>query len=226
MQTFFNVGRLNDVMNTLGDNIKTDIGFDNIDSFIKLSKQLDTQNITNVVLEAWKPDSLVKVSHVQVGSVAAFILVPRVGNYSEVQDLAQNIFNRDELKRRASEIAKENANISLVNQSGDNTLPEKIRKLLTEKLIIKNVRITSGNSAAIIQQTRLYDNTNGAKLFTTDELVKKLPATFATNYTGSINSGSDIVIVLGKDLVDTYKYDEASQDDYNKSQDSQDNNNF
>ena len=33
-----------DVLNTLGDNIQTNISFDDMGSFIALSKQLDTQN--------------------------------------------------------------------------------------------------------------------------------------------------------------------------------------
>lgn len=221
METFFNVARLNDVMNTLGDNIKTNVSFENIDSFIKLSKKLDTQNITNVVADAWKPDSLLKVSHVQMGNAQAFVLVPRVGNYSEIQDLAQNIFNRDELKRRSNEMAKENASINIINQSGDNTLPEKIRKLLTEKLNFKDVHMSSSSSSVTLSQSKIYDDTNRAKLFTIDELVKKLPATLASSSDQLANSSSDITIVLGKDLVDTYKYDEASLEEYNKAQDAE-----
>ena len=225
MDTLFNAPKLNDVLNTLGDNVTTNITFDNIDSFIKLSKQIDTQNITNVVVDAWKPNSLLKVSHVQMGGTNAFILVPRVGNYSEIQDLAQNIFNQDELQKRQDAIAQENATISIINQSGDNNLPQKIQTLLTQKLNFKNVSVVSDTLSSPsdpTDQTQIYDNTNGTKLFSIDELVKKLPATLASDSAPAVKNPSDITIVLGKDLIDTYKYDEASLEDYNKAQQSED----
>jgi LCP family protein required for cell wall assembly len=235
METVFNLTRLNDVLSTLGDNIKTNITFENIDSFIKLSKQIDTQNITNVVLDAWKPGSLLKVSHIQVGSIAAFILIPRVGNYSEIQDLAQNIFNLNELKRRKAEILSEDATIIIINQSGESSLDDKIKKLLVEKMEFKKVRIETDSSDIISNQTRIYDNTNGKALFTTDELIKKLPARIAeqsptkkpaelsSNQSSSEENINSITVTLGKDLIEKYNFEEANIDDYNNAQDNQDN---
>ncbi len=98
---------LNNILNALGENIKTNIAFDEIESFLDLSKKVNTQNVTNIVVDAWKKDSLLKVSHVMTSSGRMFILVPRVGNFSQVQDLAKNIFNQDEIKKRREAIAKE-----------------------------------------------------------------------------------------------------------------------
>lgn len=226
METFFNVGKLNDVMTTLGDNIKTDIPLEDFGSFINLSKNVDTQNINNVVVDAWKPDSLLKVSHVAVGNVMAFILVPRVGNYSEIKDLAQNIFDQAELKRRAQAISDEDARIEIINQSGDAQLPNKIKKLLTENLNLKNVQISQGTSQTISQQTTVADKSNSSKIFTTDELIKKLPATLSLSVASGTDHEADLIITLGKDLIDTYRFETDSIEDYNKAQDSQANFDF
>lgn len=219
MQTLFNVVGLSKILTTLSDNIKTDIGLEDIDQFIKLSKAVDTQNINNVVVDAWKPDSLLKVSHVMLGNDRAFILVPRVGNYSEIQELAQNIFDQTEIKKRKDAIKTESANISIINQSSDNQLGEKIRKLLNEKLEMKNVRTIQNESGETSGTTIIQTNASGnEKIFTLDELIKKLPAVLDPQKN---ESEDEILIRLGNDLIETYKYEEDSIDDFNKAQDSQ-----
>lgn len=208
VQTLFNVVALNNILNTLGESVKTDITFENIDQFIKLSKQVDMQNITNSVADAWKSDSLLKVSHVTLGNAVAFILLPRVGNYSEIQDLEKNIFNLDELKKRQTSIAEEKASILIVNSSGDNQLAVKIQKLLTDKLGMDNISIVQKSQDSIAAQTTLIDNSNGAKLFTLDEIIKKLPATLSNSVLADNSIKDDIIITLGSDLIDVYKYEE------------------
>jgi len=88
---------VNDLLNALGESVKTDMPTSDMAVFLKLTKTLDTENVTSLVVDAWKKDSLLSVSHIQVGPVTAFILVPRVGNWSEIRDLAENIFRLDAL---------------------------------------------------------------------------------------------------------------------------------
>lgn len=246
VQTFLNVVTLNNILDTLGESIRTDITFGDIDSFIKLSKEVDTQNITNVVADAWKKDSLLKVSHVPTANAMMFILVPRVGNYSEIQDLEKNIFNLDELKKRQDIIAEENAKIAIKNSSGDNQLAGKIKDLLIDKLGIKNVSIVSAASKATVSETTVADNSAGIKLFTLDELIKKLPARIATparndaatsgeqsvadgsatmskQTEDATNSKYDIIITLGSDLIDVYKYEENTMQDLENAEENQEN---
>lgn len=220
MQTLFNAIALNNVLNTLGDNIKTDMTFTDIDQFVRLSKELDTQNINNAVVDAWKPSSLLKVSHVTMGNAQAFILVPRVGNYSEIQDLAKNIFDQKEISKRQDEIKNEDASIAIINKSGDANLVTKIKKLLSERLGMKNVKIISNEENELASNSTIATNQNGtSKIFTTDELIKKLPAKLSEE---NNSSEEDITISLGTDLINTYKYDEDSIEEFNKAQDAQD----
>lgn len=219
MQTLLNVNRLNSVLNTLGENIKTDMTFEDMDRFIRLSKIVDTQNINNAVVDAWKPESLLKVSHVAIGNDRAFILVPRIGNYSEIKDLAQNIFNQAELKRRQDMIEKENASIVIVNQSSDRQLADKIKKLLSEKFKIKNIHEATNESQESVQTTTVSSSAASEAVFTLDELIKKIPAKMSENQRTDFDK--DIIITLGNDIIEAYKYEEDSIEDFNKAQDNQ-----
>ncbi len=220
-QTIFNPFKLNSLLNTLGNNIKTDASLPEIRSFLELSKQLDTQNINTVVVDAWKSDSLLKVSHIFYKNYRAFILVPRIGNYSEIRDLAQNIFNLNEIKRRQEEIKKENPRIALINAGKDYSLAKKVRRVLQKKLNFANVKIEkSENLSRQKQQTEIFDLTAGEKPFSLDELTKKIPAKLsATDELKKYSSLSsnkndyDFIVVLGNDIVNAYSYQEATMQD-------------
>jgi LCP family protein required for cell wall assembly len=223
--TMLNVFILNDLFNTLGENIQTDISPDEIASFFELTKKLDTQNINNVVIDAWNTDSLLKVSHVQYGSTRAFVLVPRVGNFSEIKDLAKNIFDLNTIKRRKDAIALENASILITNKSGDVKIVQKIQKVLQENLNYKNVTILEGSSKILAEKTVAYDLTNGQKTFTLDELATKLPATVSYDIPAEFDSlkqnKADIILVIGKDLIDRYNIEEGTLEDLNRANDDQ-----
>lgn len=222
-QTILNPIAISGILDSVGENIKTDLTLEELEQCLRLSRMVDMQNITNAVVDAWKPESLLKVSHVFVGGVNAFILVPRVGNYSEIQELAQNIFNQDVLKKRHENISAEDASVAIINRSDDHALPQKIRSLLTDRLGIENVRIEIENDSEEQSDSLIQDNTSGQKLFTLDELTKKLPAKFATDNQVDIDKDSDydFIIILGKDLVDIYKYEERSIEEFNEAQDDQ-----
>lgn len=217
MQTLFNVIAINNMLNTVGDNIKTDISFDDLNGFLELSKKLDTQNISNVVVDAWKKDSLLKVSHVMLGNARAFILIPRVGNYSAIHDEAANLFDHDAIAKRKKEIENEKASIAIINESGDTSLLPKIKSVLSESLSLSNI-VSQTNSRMMREKTVVIDNTDGKKIYTLDELLKKLPAIRASETT---NTKADFTIIIGSDLRDVYRYEEDSIDDFNNAQDNQ-----
>ncbi len=220
VQTILNPIALNNLLNTLGDHIKTNLALSEIESFIMLSKEVDTQNITNVVVDAWKKESLLKVSHIYTDRGAAFILVPRVGNWSEVQDLAQNIFDLDVIRKRQAEIEKEGARVAVINQSEDKNLGNKIRELLREKLLIKNADILYYQVKPFRGDTIIIDKAGKQKIYTLDELLKKLPARLGNSNDDimDLKENYDMVVILGNDLIARYSYEEASMEEYSKAE--------
>ena len=229
--TILDVFALNNLFDTLGDNIKTDIRPEDFASFFELMKKIDTNNINNVVVDAWNKDSLLKVAHIQLGDAQAFALVPRVGNYSEIQDLAGNIFDLNKIKRRRDEITTENATIAIINKSGDAQIIQKIKKVLQENLNYKNVIILTDSDKSSANKTVAYDLTNGQKPFTLDELATRLPATVSYDIPASLaqilqNKTVDMTVVVGKDLTSKYNIEEGTVEDLNNARDEEDNVNF
>lgn len=224
-QTFLNVIAINNLFDALGDNIKTNIPQDSFDDFLELTKRIDTNNINNVVLDAWDKGSLLQVSHIMYGDLRAFVLIPRVGmgNYSEIHELASNLFDLNNIKRRQDEITREGAAIVIINKSGDSALPGKIKKLLSENFEYKNVVLLSDQTRNQEDKTLIFDMSQKSKPFTLDELATKLPGQIDSNlpfaYQKAIqNISPDIVIALGKDLSDKYNMEEDSIEDYKKAE--------
>jgi len=173
------------------------------------------------VIDAWSRESLLKVSHVFYGPIRAFVLVPRVGNYSEIHELAENIFDLNKIKRRKAEIANEKALIEIVNQSGDSEITGKIKKLLNERFSYKNVSVLKNVPSSTSKETTVHDQTNGSVPFTLDEIATRLPAqvSYEKFYSSSSSQNSDLIIVIGKDLVSKYNMEEDTLEDLNNARD-------
>jgi LCP family protein required for cell wall assembly len=225
LQTFANPATLDGLLDVLGESVRTDIAPDEIESFIALAKQTDTHNITNVVVDAWKPDSLLRVSHVQVGPTAMFILLPRVGNWSEVRDLAAHLFDLNALRRREEEMKKENATVAVVNLSDEPALTHKVRNLLKDSLHFTDVSVVVAPSSKNQDRSAIVDKTGRSKPFTLDEMLKKFPAALEEQPAVDLPekaAGSDFVFILGNDLKETLGFAEDSAEDFRKAEDRQD----
>lgn len=210
--TVLNVFALNNLFDTLGENIKTDMSIEEMESFVELLKTLDTKNVTSLVVDAWQKESLLRVSHILVGSVNAFILVPRTGNWSEIQDLSQNIFHLDELKARQTRIAEEKPSIVFLLPHSEVTMRENLRKL-TETLGFENTTfITLPSLTVSPEKSIIVDRTNLTKPYSLDELIRKFSLEKINTLPGNANvsSQSDFVIVVGTDLSETLSQEEQS----------------
>jgi len=177
-------------------------------------------------VDAWNEDSLLKVSHVQYGPIRAFVLIPRVGNYGEIRELAENIFDLNKIKRRREEIAREAAAIAIVNRSGDFQIINKLKKVLQDNLDYKHVTVLDGSGKSIADKTVVYDSTGGQKPFTLDELATRIPASVSYAADPDVSETLrdrtvDMVLVIGKDMIGRYNMEEATIEDLNRSQDDQ-----
>lgn len=224
IKTLLNPLTLDKLLTDLGDNVKTDISLNEIEGFVEFAEKFDTQNTNGIVLDAWKKNSVLKVSHIFSGGVPAFILVPRVGNFSEVKDLASNIFDLDAIRRRQNEIEKENASITIINQSDYKNLAAKVKDILENKLGIKDVKMANNPNSSdnAAEKSAVYDKTNGQKIFTLDEIIKKLGFSLESNGDGIIEEQKgDLVLLLGNDLKDVDSFEEDNPEEFRKSEDNQ-----
>jgi LCP family protein required for cell wall assembly len=206
--TIVNPIKISELLTVLGEHVHTNIEPEEIEPFISLIKKVDTQNITNVVVDAWKPGSLlISARHYnEHGGISG--LVPRIGNYKEIRDRAENIFDLNKIAKRQEEISKESPTITIVNATKNNNLIANTQKALYA-LGFKNIQ--TGKKTSNAEKTIIIDTTSGTKPFSLDELIKKLPAQKSDQTSSEYDS--DFIIILGDDILDSYSYTEISQEE-------------
>ncbi|MFA5925907.1 MAG: LCP family protein [Parcubacteria group bacterium] len=225
--TLLNIPAVNNIMNILGDHLRTDVPLDEMETFLELSKKIDTHLTINKVLDAGKADSLMAVSHVAMGRVRAFILVPRTGSYDEIKDLAKNIFDLELVERKKQAIANEKATVAVVNVSGESGFEKKLNTLITKlgyqvqtemPATIKSQRPTLRN------QTSIIDLTNGLKPFSLEDLSKKFSAEISENTPGNVPPQCQkayFCLIAGSNLIDSLNYEEGTIEDLENEYDKQ-----
>lgn len=205
--TLTNIVAINRLIDTLGESIKTDIAVEDMARFLELIQTLDTQNVTATVIDAWKKESLLRVSHIDVGGVTAFILVPRVGNWSELKEASNNIFHRDEQEKRKQAITAEQPTLRLYFSVADREAAEKMATLIRDELGFSHVSTLPSppfpirpKESIIVRQVGLQ------KPFSLDELLKRFSLRDATvlPFSSSQIKESDFTIVIGGDLAETF----------------------
>jgi hypothetical protein len=126
------------------------------------------------VLDAWSPDSLLAVSHVLLGNINAFILVPRTGNYQEIQNLADNIFNLNKIEKEKEAIEKESARILVVSDQYQNSPRVKtfFQKMGYSVEIEENSEIYQNCQ----QNIKIFTPENSEEIYTLNDLTRKFQA--------------------------------------------------
>jgi LCP family protein required for cell wall assembly len=205
--TLFNIVTVDRLLDTLGESVKTDMSVEDMARFLELSRTLDTRNVTTVVIDAWKKESLLRVSHVQVGSVAAFILVPRVGNFSEIQDVSHAIFHREEEEKRKQAIASEEASLTLLVTPNDTSTAQKIATFAKEEMGFTHVTLLSSLEKRP-EKSMMAGEVTSRKPFSLDELLKRFSLTKDAALL-SKNTNSDYTVIIGEDLIDAFSSQET-----------------
>lgn len=202
VETFLNVFTLNTLLDTFGENVKTNMSVEDIGSLIELSRTLDTKNVTTFVVDAWKKESLLRVSHVVLGSTNAFILLPRVGNFSEIKEVSEKIFHLNELNDRRERIQSENPTLTVFYGSEDAFIVGGIKDLLLQLGFEKAVFLPLPTLEVSPERSTIIDRSALSKPFSLDELMGKfsLEKTDSFPYTLTQPIESDFIMVIGNDL--------------------------
>ncbi len=151
---------ISNILNELNEHISTNLKIWEMIKLWNLGKNIDTNKIKNEILDN-SPSGLLAVSKTEDG---AYLLVPKSGDFSEIQYKIQNIFSGPESKNekdsQSQNIAK-GVKISIRNGTWINGLAEKTAIEL-EKEGFDIVRV--GNSSKKNFQTSLiYDLAFGEK---------------------------------------------------------------
>jgi hypothetical protein len=149
-------------------------------AFGKLAGNIDQSQIINKVLDN-SAEGYLESSYIG----GAYVLLPKSGNFKEIQSLANNIFS-------VSKIEDEAATIEVMNGSGvSGAAKELADSLESEGYEIGNI----GNYSEVISETRIIDHT-GLKTATIEALENEIGVKSQVDKTTS--SGYDITIIVGK----------------------------
>ena len=221
--TILNIPEVSRLLDTLGEHLRTNIQLDELNSFFDLIGKIDTHTTLNKVLDAGKSDSVMAVSHVSLGGVRAFILIPRTGNYDETQDIAKNIFDLEFIDRKKAAIKIEDASVAIINNSGAAGFDGKLKSLL-DKFGYNSSVETPRQSVSTTLDTTIYDLTGGIKPFSLEDISKKLGAKISIYLPDNLSAqcqGADFCLVAGPDITDKLNYEENSVQDLENGYDQQ-----
>ncbi len=201
------------LLNTLGEHLQTNITPAEIPNIIALLKNINIYQTTNKVLDAWSKDSLLKSTHVPLGGVSAYVLLPKAKNYSQVHLLSKNIFNLKKLTEIKEKIKKENAIIELITPNYKSFLS--FKKVMQEwgytKIIYRNAKY---QKKCLSKKDTITSNAQIKKLFTLNDLANKLnvdisyknlnTSTLKNNLLSSKQKIPDITLCLTSETVNYF----------------------
>lgn len=93
VQTALDFTRINSIINSLANNIRTDMQLWEMKRFYELSRLVNPDQVNSTILTTGPQGVLVGTTEI-LGGTPASVLRPRTGNYSEIQQIAKNIFNQ------------------------------------------------------------------------------------------------------------------------------------
>jgi anionic cell wall polymer biosynthesis LytR-Cps2A-Psr (LCP) family protein len=91
VNTAFDFTKVNSVLNSLSSNIRTDMQLWEMKRFFEIARQVDHNRIQSIVLTTGNNGVLVGATEV-LGGTPASVLRTRTGNYSEIQQIAAEVF--------------------------------------------------------------------------------------------------------------------------------------
>ncbi len=90
VNTALDFGALSNILDSVSENVRTDLQLWEMKRFYELARTIDRENVGSVVLSTGPKGVLVGTTEV-LGGAPASVLKPRIGNYSEIQELAANM---------------------------------------------------------------------------------------------------------------------------------------
>lgn len=205
--TYLNFFKVSKLFESVEKNVETDVTLPEMQSFYELSKTLDTRNITNQVVDAWKPESLLRVDHILLGGVRAFTLVPRTGNWEETRELAQHIFELDALAAKKEALRKEEASVLILDSGETLQSAEKLSRYIERELGIQAKVLYDPSLEVERYPAMLIARENLTKPYSFEELLKRLPVTRGTSSVSLPKNSprTDFVLTMDKELAESFE---------------------
>lgn len=211
----WDIKTVNNIIGALGNHAQTNLHLSQLKYLYELSKQFDTKNIINAIMSTG-PNGILKGETENLGGQMASVLKTRTGDYSEIRELARDLFNQkmefnkttvENEKAPEEEIKKEEerkATLDIRNGTAFSGLAGKVAEVLKkEGFEIKNI---SNAESQNNEKTVIYDFTGGKKPLSLGIIENKLgTANIKTALPeNEEKSEVEIVIILGDDAVNKF----------------------
>jgi LCP family protein required for cell wall assembly len=178
-----NPGKLSGLVEVLGDRVKTDLSISEAQKLAGIVKDIPSSSVTPKVID--NADS--GLLYDSIGPGGAYILLPRAGDYSDIQDFANQLFS-------GGASVAEGATIELQNASGRGGVAQSEMATLTGY----GYKVTGiSNAAAIAPTTVIYDYSGGSKGQTLAYLKKRYGGEVQTRSRPEGGTGPDFQVVIG-----------------------------
>lgn len=208
-KTYLNAFTITRLFETLGDSVRTNLSIAEIASLAELGKTTDLRNASTVVVDAWRKESLLRVSHVEVSGVRAFILVPRTGNWSEIREVSAHIFDQEDIRKRTEQVALEAPSILVISRPEDASKAAAFARTVKGALG-SGLDVDTAISPTLEKSVKsaIMDRTSLGKPYSFDSLLRtfgleKSAASVPTDVRNTAISKADFVILYGESPIDT-----------------------
>lgn len=191
MNTLSNPVKIGKLMDTIGDNIKTDFQLNELASLYHLMKDVKSSNIQSLSLNDAEGKNL--LANYNANGQSA--LVPAAGpeDFSEIKKFITKTINADK-------VSKEAANVVVLNGGQVTGLAKKHGDVLAARgMNISQV----GDAPEQTASTTIIDNSGNKKPETKKALKKKYGDHFSTNSVLSQQYTADFIVILGGNEQDT-----------------------
>lgn len=169
VSTIINPKKTNEILNALGDHVRTNMQPWEILRLAEIGKNIQNEQITNKVID--EESGLVAPT---TGKNNAYLLVPKDKNYNEIKEVCKNIFNIEELQQE-----KEIAKIVVLNGTPIGGIAkENADKLIQEKY---NVIDTDNTKISDYEKTVIYDLSKGKMPKMLENLKERFNANISLN---------------------------------------------
>lgn len=181
-----NPKKVTDLINVLGDHIRTNMQIDEIYTFWNVSKNIDMTNVINKVLDTSAGGPLTSAQDSR-----GYYIYPRKGidNFSELQMMAKNLFDESggDLKSVKVEV------LNGTSRTGTAATVSQYLKSYSYNIV------SIGNARTKVNKTIVYDYSSGKYRVFAQTIADQLKASLDTKE-GSI-PGVDIQVVVGEDYL-------------------------
>jgi polyisoprenyl-teichoic acid--peptidoglycan teichoic acid transferase len=184
--TTYNPKTVLNLLTVLGNNVKTDFQLADFARLYDIAKKVDQSKIIQKSFDNSPEGMLVADS----STAAGYILIPKGGNWKQIQAAVANIFNTVGVKT-------EKATISVLNGTWSSGLATVAGDSL--KADGYNVTNTGDYTPKTVKKTIIIDNTNGKKPATITALEKYFGVTATKATAGATAPAYEIQITLGTD---------------------------